>query len=192
MTLQQQPTLEEFLTWPEQKPHLEFIGGRVRAKAVPDFPHSYLQSELTRQLGNWCEPRDGYVLTEQRCVLTAEGERHTVLPDVAWFSSESLPSPPSGPLRVPPDLAVEILSPGDAYGDIQEKVLVYLRAGVRLVWVVDPRARNVTVHGPGRLAEVLPTTAVLQADELPGLAIHLGELFARLPTEPPSQPSIDA
>jgi Uma2 family endonuclease len=48
-------------------------------------------------------------------------------------------------LRVVPDLAVEIRSPGETDGDVNAKLDLYLRAGVRLVWLVDPRQQTVDV-----------------------------------------------
>jgi Uma2 family endonuclease len=40
-----------------------------------------------------------------------------------------------------PDLAVEILSPSNTMSEMQEKVIDYLDAGTRQVWVVDPGSR---------------------------------------------------
>jgi Uma2 family endonuclease len=45
-----------------------------------------------------------------------------------------------------PDLAVEVLSPGDRYGDVLEKVREYLDNGTRLVWVIDPGKRTAVVY----------------------------------------------
>lgn len=53
-------------------------------------------------------------------------------------------------LDLAPDLVVEVISPSDSRRAVATKVREYLDAGVRLVWVVDPQARTVTVHYPGR------------------------------------------
>lgn len=118
----------------------------------------------------------GFVLIEQRCVLDADGQRHTVLPDVAWWSVAQLPSLPVGPVSEPPTLAVEVLSPSDRYGDVQEKVTVCLQAGVPLVWVADTRARNVTVYRTACVPVVFVSPSVLQDPLLPGLRIDLAEI----------------
>jgi Uma2 family endonuclease len=60
--------------------------------------------------------------------------------------------PPEGYVRIPPDLAVEVLSPGDLAYEIDEKVAEYLRAGGRLIWVVNPRTKTVRIHRPARAA----------------------------------------
>ncbi|HEY3997846.1 MAG TPA: Uma2 family endonuclease [Candidatus Xenobia bacterium] len=186
MSLRQQPTLDEFLAWPEKKPYLEYIHGEVRQKAMPNAAHSYLQSQLAKRLANWRDYPQGFVLTEQRCILVSGGETHTLLPDVAWFSPEQLPVLPAGPVRVPPTLVVEIVSPDDSFSEVEEKVLTYLGAGVNLVWVVDPKARKVSVHRLGHPPVFVGRNDVLQDALLPGLAISLAELFAPLPES--SQP----
>ncbi len=187
MTIRQTPTLEEFLSWPDQKPYLEYLHGRVQEKAMPDASHSYLQLKLGRAIDVWADHAGGYVLTEQRCALSAAGESFVALPDVAYFASDVLPQLPQGTVRVPPTLAIEILSPGDRYGNIQDKVTSYLNAGVPLVWVVDPPTRKVTVYRPKHTPEVVSQDCLLSDPSLPGLSISLADLFARLPVsdQPP-------
>ncbi|MHB2015612.1 MAG: Uma2 family endonuclease [Candidatus Xenobia bacterium] len=189
MTIRQQPTLQEFLQWPERKPYLEYIHGTVRKKSMPNAEHSFLQSQFATRLTNWRGPEHGFVLTEQRCVLEAQGETHTVLPGVAWFTREQLAALPRGPVRVPPTLAIEIVSPDDAYSDVQDKVVIYLHAGVPLVWVVDPIARKVSTYRPGREPQVYAAAATLEDLLLLGLSIPLAEIFAFLPESP--QPRLD-
>lgn len=70
-------------------------------------------------------------------------------PDVSFISFDRLPADqpdPVGHCRVVPDLAVEVISPNDLYGEVDDKVDEYLAAGVRLVWVVNPRNRTVRVR----------------------------------------------
>ena len=190
MTIQQKPTLEQFLQWPEEKPYLEFIHGVVHQKTMPDIVHSFLQMEIGHRLRLWRDVQHGYTLTEQRCILDAAGEAHTVLPDVAWFSRQQVPGIVKGPVRVAPTLAVEILSADDRYSEVQEKVLVYLNAGVSVVWVVDPLSRKVSIYRPGQVPEVVGADAILQDAELPGLTLSVGELFAQLPPAAP-QPRLE-
>ncbi|MHC4223923.1 MAG: Uma2 family endonuclease, partial [Planctomycetota bacterium] len=78
-----------------------------------------------------------------------------------------------------PDLAVEVLSPDDRPGYVRDKVAEWLESGARAVWVVDPRAREVTVHTPNESPTVLNRTDTLRGgDVLPGFAIAVGEVFA--------------
>lgn len=188
MTIQQKPSLAEFLQWPEQKPYLEFIHGMVRRKTMGNDVHSFLQTEFAVRLRAWRPVTEGFTLTEQRCILRAYGEDHVVLPDVAWFSRSQLPVLVGGPVRVAPGLAIEILSPDDRFRDVQEKILIYLAAGVSVLWVVDPENRTVTVYRPGGSPELVVASDTLQDPALPGLSISMPELFALLPPESREQP----
>lgn len=78
----------------------------------------------------------------------------------------------------PPVVAVEVLSPSDRPSRVARKVSQYLRAGVKLVWVVDPEIREVGVHRPGIELELLGPDDVLKGgDELPGFECRIAELF---------------
>ncbi|HEY4003172.1 MAG TPA: Uma2 family endonuclease [Candidatus Xenobia bacterium] len=189
MTLSRHPTLEEFLQWPEEKPYREFIHGEVRQKTMGNFAHSFLQASLASRLDQWSGTR-GWVMTEQRCILEAAGDSHVVLPDVAWWRMERLPSPPHGAIALSPDLAVEVLSPDDRFREVHDKVMVYLGAGVKVVWVVDPPGRQVTVYGPGLAPDAVKPPAALRDAYLPGLEISLADLFPRLPAKATLQPPV--
>lgn len=68
-------------------------------------------------------------------------------PDLAFTSRERLQGPPAtGYETVVPDLVIEIISPGDRPGEVREKTLLWLAAGVRLVLNVYPRTRSVVAH----------------------------------------------
>lgn len=89
-----------------------------------------------------------------------------------------LRSIPPGAVEIPPLLAVEVLSPDDVYGRIQDKVLLYLAAGVGVVWVIDPIARNVTLYRSTDPPKVL--SDMLQDSSLEGFTLNLHTLFAKL------------
>jgi Uma2 family endonuclease len=77
-----------------------------------------------------------------------------------------------------PELAVELVSPGDRPGYLREKVAEWLEAGAEAVWVVDPRAGTVTVPEGARGPRVLEETDTLDGGlVLPGFALDLRELF---------------
>jgi Uma2 family endonuclease len=77
-----------------------------------------------------------------------------------------------------PDLVVEVVSPSDRMTDVQAKVDDYLRAGVRLVWVVEPRARTVTAYVPGRPPRVYGEADDLDGgDVLPEFRLPVAEIF---------------
>lgn len=77
-----------------------------------------------------------------------------------------------------PDLLAEVVSPGDTFSDVEEKVLCWLNAGTKVVWVVDPRQRHVTVYrSPSDITVIDSDSSLEAADLLPGWSIRVGDLF---------------
>jgi Uma2 family endonuclease len=78
-----------------------------------------------------------------------------------------------------PDLAVEVISPGDSYTEVEEKVEEYLQAGARAVWVVDPRRRTITVYRSLTDITILTENDTLEGGDLiPGFSCRVAEVFA--------------
>lgn len=101
-------------------------------------------------------------------------------PDLAFVARERLPDPfPSkGYLRLAPDLVVETVSPNDTRRELNLKIGQWLRAGTRLVWVIDPGRRTLTVHRPGELPRILGSEDTLTGEDvLPGFEFPLQRLF---------------
>src|SRR5690606_38573583 len=116
---------------------LELVRGRVVRAPRPGVLHGRLLLRLARLLDDFVEAGGlGVVVVEAGTLL--ERDPDTVRgPDIAFYSHARIPE--SGYATTywgPPDLAVEIASPGNRVGEIQERVKGYLDAGVRLVWVI--------------------------------------------------------
>lgn len=89
---------------------------------------------------------------------------------------------PKGHCPIPPDLAVEVISPGDLADEVEEKVSEYLRANVPLVWVVHPPTRTVRIHRPrtappGPIAELREDDTISGEDVLPGFSCSIARFF---------------
>ena len=81
--------------------------------------------------------------------------------------------------RIAPDLAIEIVSPSNRSRDLLDKVHQFLDAGSRLVWVVNPIRKTVTVYRSRANVTVLGIEDTLDGDDvLPGFAVPLSRLFA--------------
>ena len=105
-------------------------------------------------------------------------------PDVSFVRAGRFPGDraPKGHGKIPPDLAVEVVSPGDFSDEVEEKVVEYLAAGVPLVWVVHPTTRTVRVHRPassprGVVSQLGEGDALDGEDVLPGFSCPVKSLF---------------
>ena len=101
-------------------------------------------------------------------------------PDVSYYSKERLPLN----LRVvkyhdqPPDLCVEVVSPSNTKRELREKTKEYFFAGTRMVWIVEPEDRSVTVLVAPDEGRTLYDDATLEGGEvLPGFSCKVSELF---------------
>jgi Uma2 family endonuclease len=103
-------------------------------------------------------------------------------PDVSFVAKDRLKSmtrDPKGFLYGAPDLAVEILSPSNTVNAMKKKALEYFENGSRLVWIVDPEDRTITVLRPNG-TETTKTDTLTGEDVIPGLSLTLSELFEDL------------
>lgn len=100
-------------------------------------------------------------------------------PDVAFIGNERLPDPPPrGFAELAPDLAVEVLAPDDRAGEVLDKVADWLKAGARLVWVVDPIREIARVYrADGSEALLGEHDSLHGEDVLPGFELALGALL---------------
>ena len=99
-------------------------------------------------------------------------------PDVAFVSTARLDVDEDKTFPIPPDLAIEVISPSDAHLRVTQKALDYLNAGTHLVWVLDPVSKAVTVYRSENDIEILTCEATLTAEEVvPGFTCSVGQLF---------------
>jgi Uma2 family endonuclease len=122
-------------------------------------------------------------------VPVPEDEGRNRRPDVCFVSASTMASavpedPDANAWMVVPELAVEVTSPTDRAEDQREKVVEYLRLGVRCVWVVYPKLRVVDVYDSSGTVRTFGPGGTLPGDPvLPGFEINLDELFR--PIGPP-------
>jgi Uma2 family endonuclease len=100
-------------------------------------------------------------------------------PDVAFWSIARQPAIPADYFEIPPDIAVEVLSPNDRRKDVREKIKEYVQNGVKLVWLADPDTRTIMVY-PGSLRgiELDEADTLTGGEVLPGFSCKIAELFA--------------
>jgi Uma2 family endonuclease len=108
-------------------------------------------------------------------------------PDVSVVRRDRVPDAllPDGDFKIPPDLAVEVVSPNDLYAEVEKKVEEYLQVGVRLIWVIDPENRKVRIHRADRtLTDVRADGELNGEDVVPGFHCRIAELLPPVPPTP--------
>ena len=171
----------EFEKMPEEDAYrIELVRGRLVREPRPASLHGAVSARLATRLQQFIEVRGRGVVLVDAGVVTARDPDTVRGPDIAYYSSERIPDKGfATSFWGPPDLAVEILSPSNGAAAMREKIAEYLEAGVRCVWVVDPRARSVSVHRPGDGVRTVREPDGLEGDEvLPGFRLSLRTIFA--------------
>lgn len=174
-------TLEEFRALPEEDEYLvELVDGRLVREPRPGGRHGVLVALISRILLDYADRAGGMVVAEGGFVLGEE--RPTVRgPDVAYIrDAEERYGAPEGFITGAPDLAVEVVSPGNSAAEIRQKVIEYFDSGSSQVWVVHPRTRTVVVHRSASEARVLREHERIDGGRLlPGLDLPVSEVFGR-------------
>ncbi|MBM4031883.1 MAG: Uma2 family endonuclease [Planctomycetes bacterium] len=174
-------TAEQFMRMSHDGHRYELVAGELRTMSPPDVIHGALLARVAGLFDAHAREHDLGLAIGGDPAFLVERDPDTVRgPDVAFIRKERLTANPPGHCVWPgaPDLAVEILSPNDRPREVREKVRCWLRAGVRMVWVVDPDRRTVVVHRPGRAAETLTEDADLDGEDiLPGFRCRVAGIF---------------
>ena len=160
----------------------ELIRGELRTMS-PTMPlHGVICGRLTVKLGVFVEEHELGEIFGAETGFLVETEPDTVIAtDVAFISRERLANAETLEKFFPfaPDLAVEVLSPGNTVQEIDEKIALYFSAGSRLVWVFKPKQNTVAVYRSPFDVRILGEQGTLDGgDVLPGFSLELSKLFA--------------
>ena len=172
-------TYADYCKW-EGPERWELIDGVPYMMAAPSVAHQWALSSLHRQIANFLHGKNCIVLFAPLDVrLNADFRDNTVVqPDLLVVCDKSKIDRVG--LRGAPDMAVEILSPSTADFDKVDKLALYMKAGVREYWIVDPDAQTVAVHvlGRGKYSKtVYEKPDSVPVSVLPGCLVDLREVF---------------
>ena len=180
--LQPPVTVADFerMSDPDDGSKLELVRGEVVVMPPAKGRHGICCSAIAWLLNNFVRPAKlGWVTTNDTGVVLERGPDTVRGPDVAFWSVARQPAMPEGYFEIPPDIAVEVLSPNDRRADVRAKIKEYVFYGVPLVWLVDPETRTVLVYrGSMRGTELDETAALDGSDVLPGFSCKVADLFA--------------
>ena len=175
-----QLTEDDLASLPDDGFRHELQAGLLLAEPRPFPLHAQVQARIIELLTGFVRANGlGQVLGDGGFLLASNPD--TVRgPDVAFVTRErwSAVTDRGRFFRGAPDLSVEILSPSNRSGEIHAKVADYLAAGARLVWIVDPKQRTVTIHETLLAPRRLVARDLLDGGEvLPGFAIPVEAVF---------------
>ena len=160
----------------------ELIRGVLSETMPTGRAHGRVVANLVAELRTFAKPRRLGILTASDSGVWLERDPDTVRePDIAFFSAETSPLEEwvHGYAEVAPDLVVEVGSPGNSRRELNDKALMWLSFGVRLVWVVHPDTRTVDAHRTNRPVVTLSGNQALDGlDILPGFTCPVHEIFA--------------
>jgi Uma2 family endonuclease len=160
----------------------ELLDGEVVYLAPANLEHNYLIGLIASLLNGCVRPRRlGWVLAGDTGIILQRDPDRLRAPDVCFFARERFPGGrlPNRFSALVPDLIVEVVSPGDRRGEIEDKTSEWLRSGARLVWTVYPSTRTVVVANGVSPARVLHLYDTLSGEPvLPGFSTPVEALFA--------------
>lgn len=183
MTTRTRVSLEEFLAMPETEPASELIDGEVIQKVAPSIFHARVVARLSFLLEGYLEgSREGFVVSDLRHLN--EDEERAFIPDVSVSLRSSIPSIRKAQagrgVSVPPDFAIEVLSPGDWPGRVLEKAAFYMRSGTQLLWLIDPDLESIAVYRPGASPTEHASGVITAEPVLGAFTLDVDRLFAIL------------
>jgi len=174
-------TAEELLALPDDGWQYELVWGELRRKPLSGGDASHLGLRFGGRINFFAEEHDlGYATGADGGFRLARDPDVVLIPDAAYVRWDRMPpkGERSGFLPVAPDLAVEVVSPGDTRPEVAAKVALYLQLGVGVVWIVDEPSRTFAVHFRNRDPVVLRVGDVLEGgDVLPGFRWPLSDIF---------------
>jgi Uma2 family endonuclease len=180
--VRQQVTADELLLMPDDGFRYELVKGELRRMKHAGNVHGRVTMSFAWRLARYVDENQlGTAYAAETGFRLASDPDTVRAPDVAFASRARVEAvgEVEGFWPEAPDLAVEVVSPGDSYAEVEEKVFDWLEAGTRTVVVVNPRQRSATVYKSPSDITALAEGDVLDGGEIvPGFDLAVREIFA--------------
>lgn len=174
-------TAEELLRMPDDGVRYELIAGELIAHEPAGHVHGRVASRIAISIGHHVVENDlGEVYAAETGFLIGRNPDTVRAPDMAFVVRRRVDDAgdTKGYFPGAPDLAVEVISPGDVYGDVEAKALAWLGAGTRMVLTLNPRKRAITVYrSPDDISNLTDDAIVDGGDVVPGWQARVADLF---------------
>jgi Uma2 family endonuclease len=180
-TTLQRSTASELFEMPDDGFRYELVKGELRKMSPSGWEHGVVVVNITVLLGQYVKVNKLGSCGGAETGFKIASDPDTVrAPDLSFVSRERIPEGNASKkfFTGAPDLAVEVVSPGDTRREVNEKVADWLGAGARAVWVINSKQRGVTVY-----YSMANVTRLSEADELdggevvPGFRCKVSEIF---------------
>ncbi len=180
-------TADQLLAYDTRGMRTELVRGHLVVREPAGYQHGSIAARILVCIASFLE-RDqaarsapnplGEVLAAETG-FTIHRQPDTVrAPDVAFVAWDRIPTASAGFAELAPDIAVEVLSPGDRPGAVLAKVADWLTADTSLVWVIDPARRLARVYRADGSEAIVHESAALEGDTtLPGFSMPLASVF---------------
>lgn len=176
-----QLTGDDLLKLPDDERYELIEGELIPMVPPPGFEHGRIESNAVLQLHLWNrEQRLGRILSGEVGFYTRGDNRTVRAADVVFISYQRFPAhlSPEGYLNIPPELVIEVISPGNTAEEMEAKTREWLTFGVRMVWLIYPKTRRIHVYTVPDKPIILDADAILDGgDILPGFTVQVGAFF---------------
>ncbi len=176
-------TAEDLWNMPDNGGRNELVDGELRTMSPAGGEHGGIIMHFGGRVATFVEDHDLGVMMSSQTGFVIKGDAETVrCPDFAFVATSRIPPTgvPKGFWQIVPDLACEVVSPSDTLFEVEEKIQQYLQSGVRLVWLINPKQRTVTLYRPGPIIHVLTSNDSISGEEvIPSFSYPVKKIFAR-------------
>jgi Uma2 family endonuclease len=170
-------TVEDLMKLADQPGKRELVNGEIIDMGGSKPRQGRIAVEIAGTLRQWARATGLGVVYSETFFQIGENVR---VPDVAFVAAERIPEEgePDGPWPFAPDVAIEVISPSNDYEAVMAKVIEYLEAGVRQVWLASPTAQAISVYRSLTDVKVYgPGDEIDGGDAVPGFRCPVADLF---------------
>ncbi len=180
--VRKQVTADELLRMPDDGFRYELVRGELRRMTPAGNVHGRVAMRFAWRLARYVEEnRLGVVYAAETGFKLATDPDTVRAPDVAFVSKERVEvvGEVEGFWPEAPELAIEVISPGDTYTEVEEKVFDWLDSGTKMVIIVNPSKHSATVYkSPNDITALAESDILDGEDAVPGFRLAVREIFA--------------
>lgn len=175
-------TWEEFSAIQDEPNQHELVRGELFTMPPPKPEHGYIANNINIPLGSHVKKNKlGYTFAAETGFLLETDPDTVRAPDVCFIERSRFPEgrPGGDYVRGAPEFLVEVLAPSDTTYGAEEKIEAWIKGGAKLVWLVNPKRKTVTVYRPGKPPALFVEGQALDAsDVVAGFTLPVDEIFA--------------